>query len=472
MTILKMNFLASILIFVITFIRITMLQWLPKKTFPVLWSVVLYRLLVPFFVSSKFSVYTLINVLKNRLINTTTFLELEFSIDRNAVSDIASNITSTVPLTNVADMNILLIRVLWIIGICVCALFFLISHFRCLMEYKTSLPVENALIEKWKQEHFIKRRVDIRQSDKVTTALTYGLFRPVVLLPKTIDWTDETQLQYILTHEYAHIKELDILLKWFLAISVCVHWFNPFVWIMYILANRDIELSCDETVVWTLGETVRYSYALTLIELEEKKSSFTPFANRFSKNPIEERMVLIMKTRRVSFIGILSAFAIIISTSIAFTTDSVSEASGTVRFTSQDTTPEGIETPNNFMETRTANCSVDFVKSEEVINLKNGTASEHDAENGKMILYKDQNETWSLKQGETICIDVNIEDVFKDGQTAVIGYVIDNSYTDIFSGKITHNESVEFVAPKEGNYAFYFIGASSDTIYIHSLSIS
>lgn len=241
---------------------------------------------------------------------------------------------------------------------------------------------------------------------------------------------------------------------------------------MYILANRDIELSCDETVVWTLGETVRYSYALTLIELEEKKSSFTPFANRFSKNPIEERMVLIMKTRRVSFIGILSAFAIIISTSIAFTTDSVSEASGTVRFTSQDTTPEGIETPNNFMETRTANCSVDFVKSEEVINLKNGTASEHDAENGKMILYKDQNETWSLKQGETICIDVNIEDVFKDGQTAVIGYVIDNSYTDIFSGKITHNESVEFVAPKEGNYAFYFIGASSDTIYIHSLSIS
>ena len=246
MTILKMNFLASILIFVITFIRITMLQWLPKKTFPVLWSVVLYRLLVPFFVSSKFSVYTLINVLKNRLINTTTFLELEFSIDRNAVSDIASNITSTVPLTNVADMNILLIRVLWIIGICVCALFFLISHFRCLMEYKTSLPVENALIEKWKQEHFIKRRVDIRQSDKVTTALTYGLFRPVVLLPKTTDWTDETQLQYILTHEYAHIQELDILLKWFLAISVCVHWFNPFVWIMYILANRDIELSCDE----------------------------------------------------------------------------------------------------------------------------------------------------------------------------------------------------------------------------------
>lgn len=183
------------------------------------------------------------------------------------------------------------------------------------------------------------------QSDKITTALTYGLFKPVVLLPKTTDWTNETQLQYILTHEYAHIQEIDILLKWLLAIAVCVHWFNPFVWTMYLLANRDIELSCDETVVWTLGETVRYSYALTLIELEEKKSSFTPFANRFCKNSIEERMVSIMKTRRVSFIGILSAVAIIISTFIVFATNPVSEAARTVQFTSQEIILEGIEAP-------------------------------------------------------------------------------------------------------------------------------
>lgn len=462
MTILKMSFMASILIFVITLLRITTLQWLPKKTFPILWSVVLFRLLVPFFISSKFSIYTLI-------MDTTTFLES--SINTNAVGGTVSNIPSTSTLTNASSMNILPIRVLWIIGMCVCALFFLISHFRYLMDYKTSLPVENALIEKWKQKHFTRRTIDIRQSDKVTTALTYGLFKPVILLPKTTDWTNETQLQYILTHEYAHIQEFDILLKWLLAFAVCVHWFNPFVWIMYILANRDIELSCDETVVWILGETVRYSYALTLIELEEKKNSFIPFANRFSKNPIAERTVLIMKTRKVRFIEILSAFAIIIGTFIVFATNPVSEASGTIRFTSQEATPEGIEAPNSFKETRISNCPVDFVKSEKVINLVNGTTSEHDAENGQIILYQDQNKTWSFKQGETICIDVNIEDVLKDGQTVVIGYAIDNSYTDIFTGKVTHNKSIEFAAPKEGNYTFYFIGASSDTIHIQSLSI-
>ncbi|MCM1049494.1 MAG: hypothetical protein NC433_13840 [Clostridiales bacterium] len=179
-----------------------------------------------------------------------------------------------------------------------------------------------------------------------------------------------------------------------------------------------------------------------------------------------------MKTRKISLIGILSAFIIVISIPIAFTADSISDTTRNVRYAAQDIASEEIKTPNNFKETNTANSSVDFVKSEEVINLINGTAAEHDVQNGQMLLYKDQNNTLSLKQGETICIATNIEDIFKDGQTAVIGYVIDNSYTDIFSGKITHNKSIEFVAPKAGNYTFYLIGASSDTIHIKSFSIS
>ena len=458
MTILKMNFLASILILVIMIIRMSMLQYLPKKVFPILWGIAQYRLLVPFFVSSKFSVCTLIS----RMINTNTFLKSEIPINRNIAGSIASDITSTTAITNTSGIDILVIKLLWFTGICVCVLFFLISHFRCLMEYRMSLPIENAFIENWKQEHSIRRRVDIRQSDKITTPLTYGLFRPIVLLPKTTNWTDEIQLQYILTHEYAHIREFDILLKWFLTISVCVHWFNPLVWIMFALANRDIELSCDETVVWTLGETIRYSYALTLIELEEKKSFFCPFTNRFSKNLIKERMVSIMKTRKVNFIGILVTVAIVISVSVVCTTDSVSKVSGAVRPTAQETTSN---------EMKTTNGSVDFVKAEETVNLVNGTISEHDVENGKMVLYKNQDKIWSLKRGETICIDVNIKDILKDGQTAVIGYVIEDSYIDIFNGKITQKKSIKFTAPKEGDYTFYFIGASSDTIHIQSLSV-
>lgn len=325
MTILKMNFLASILILVIIIIRMSMLQCLPKKTFHVLWSIALYRLLVPFFVSSRFSVCTLINMLISRTVSADVCFGFGLPIGRNVVSNIESGIPSAAVVKNTAGMDILFIQVLWLTGIFVCALFFLITHLRCLMEYKMSLPIDNVYIQKWEREHAIRREVDIRQSDRIATPLTYGLFSPVVLLPKTMNWADETQLQYILAHEYAHIRRFDILFKWLLAIAVCVHWFNLLVWIMYTLANRDIELSCDEAVVLTLGETIR--------------------------------------------------------------------------------------------------------------------------------------------------VNVNIKDILKDGQTAVIGYVLDHSYQDIFSGKITQNKLIEFTAPRKGSYAFYFIGASSDTIHIQSVSV-
>ncbi len=97
-----------------------------------------------------------------------------------------------------------------------------------------------------------------------------------MLLPKTTDWTDEARLRYILTHEFVHIRRFDVLTKLLLVSALCIHWFNPFVWAMYVLFNRDIELSCDETVVRTFGDTIKSAYALTLIGLEEKKSRLTP----------------------------------------------------------------------------------------------------------------------------------------------------------------------------------------------------
>ncbi len=93
--------------------------------------------------------------------------------------------------------------------------------------------------------------MEIRQSDRIAALLTYGVLRPVVLIPKQTDWTDETRLKVILTHEFVHIRRFDTLTKLLLAAALCIHWFNPFVWVMYVLANRDIELSCDETVVRT-----------------------------------------------------------------------------------------------------------------------------------------------------------------------------------------------------------------------------
>lgn len=463
MTILKMNFLAGILILLIMSIRVVLLQYLPKKLFPVLWSIVLYRLLIPVFISSRFSICTLIYRIKNRMINANIFWKLAFPTNRDIANNLVSDIMSVVDTTGKRVVEENFIKIFWIIGICICMLYCLISHFRCLMDYKMSLPVENAFIDDWMKKHSIRRKVNIRQSDKISTPLTYGVFYPTVLLPKTINWEDEAQLQYILTHEYVHIREFHILFKWLLVFTVCVHWFNPLVWIMYSLANLDIELSCDEMVVWMLGEKIRYAYALTLIEFEEKKNTFSPFANRFSKSLLEERMVLLMKTRKLSLKGIVASIAVVIVLCVVFTTDSGQEDLRAVGMAAQATTSKDTKDIRN--------CSVDFIKSENIVDMTDRGASKHDVKNGEMVLYEKNGKPWSLKQGEKCCIQVTTEKIFEEGQTGVIGYVVNGFYTDIFSDSIIQNESVEFTVPQDGDYTFYFIGASSDTIHIQSVYI-
>lgn len=162
--------------------------------------------------------------------------------------------------------------------------------------------------------------MQIRQSDRIKTPLTYGIFRPVVLLPKTTDWTDKTQLRYILTHEFVHIQRFDTLTKLLLTSALCIHWFNPLVWVMYVLTNRDIELSCDETVVQAFGETTKSAYAMTLIGLEERKNRLTLLCNNFSQNAIEERIVSIMKMKKTSLIGMILALVLVIGIPIVFAT--------------------------------------------------------------------------------------------------------------------------------------------------------
>jgi len=205
-------------------------------------------------------------------------------------------------------------------------LFFVGMHIRCRTDYRMALPVRNTFIADWMKQHSTKRTVQIRVSDKIAAPLTYGVLRPVILLPKCLDWTDEKNLRYILAHEFTHIRRFDIIKKWMLVAAVCVHWFNPLVWVMYILANRDIELSCDETVVRSFGETMKSSYALALIGMEERRSRLFPLSNSFSKNATEERVRAIMKIQKKSMIAITVALLMVVSVATVFAASAQSRA--------------------------------------------------------------------------------------------------------------------------------------------------
>lgn len=301
MNIFEMSIAASVLIVAIVTIRAVALYRLPKKMFLCLWGIATLRLLVP------------------------VSIPLPFSIPADwaaPVSDLAANPGTYIPLDTMAapdslEATIPIALMIWLAGVCACALYFAISYFKSRKEFKTSLPVESEFIDRWLKEHPLWRPIQVRQTDRTKAPLTYGVFHPVILLPKRIDLTDETSLRYVLTHEYIHIRHFDALTKLVLTAAVCCHWFNPLVWVMYILANRDIELICDETVVKSYEPDGKSAYALTLIKLEEIKSRVA-IVNYFSRNFVEERITAIMKTKKYTLPVMIVAFAIIAFATVAY----------------------------------------------------------------------------------------------------------------------------------------------------------
>ncbi|OUS75583.1 hypothetical protein B1748_15865 [Paenibacillus sp. MY03] len=326
MSLLQISISASVFILAVILLRSLLIHKLPKMTFLFLWGVALIQLLVPVSVQSQFSIFTAAEHISGMFTAPKLISAPESSTFTNGTTVIMPPITEHVtapimPLKTASQLSPFVW--VWFVGFTMCALFFIIPHLRYRKIYKMAVPIRNDFIGKWQHSNLLWRDVPIRQLDHISTPLTYGIFRPVVLLPKNLDYDDEKQLALILTHEFTHIKRFDTLKKWILATSVCVHWFNPFVWVMYILANRDIELSCDETVIRKFGDNMKPTYARALVRLEEKKIGLSPMISNFSKNSTEERIISIMKTKKITITTMLLAIGLAASVVIIFATSAV-----------------------------------------------------------------------------------------------------------------------------------------------------
>ena len=149
--------------------------------------------------------------------------------------------------------------------------------------------------------------VSLKKSDQILTPVSFGFIHPRILLSSVIPVTDRTQLKYVLTHELAHVKRMDYLRKLMMAAAVCLHWWNPAVWVMQYLYSRDLELSCDEKVVSYYGEDSKEEYALTLVALAQMKSSAYWFSSGFGKHAVKERIESIMKFKKTTVLTLAVA---------------------------------------------------------------------------------------------------------------------------------------------------------------------
>ncbi len=289
MNFIYVNIIASVAIVFCIIIRSIFINKMPKKVFKIIWAIIIVRLIFPKLPSINTIIFQIKSVVPNNY-------DKEYSKFLFRATHYTQN-----PHTN-QGMNIShLLAIIWITGFLLFAFFFICAYLKNYKMFSQIPDIENELISGWIQNNVhIKRSISIKYSPKMKSPLTYGLIHPVILLPYRSEQLSERQKNYILMHEYIHIKNYDNLFKQIALFAICLNWFNPFCWIMLILLNRDIELACDEEVIKYLGLCNRSDYAMTLIAFEEIKSGLLNVNSNFSKDALEERIVAIMKCKKTN----------------------------------------------------------------------------------------------------------------------------------------------------------------------------
>lgn len=184
----------------------------------------------------------------------------------------------------------------------------------------------------------IRRKVNVKVSNKTQTPFTYGIFKPTIVCPENLSDYDPKTTELAISHELTHIKHFDALYKIIIAAAFCVHWFNPFAWIMLILSCRDTELACDEKILEKFPDAKK-DYANSIIEFEEKRYA-SPLLSRLSRSPIKKRVKYIMRFEKAALFPIIAAIVITLCTT------AVSALVPAVEFES-DPTPIWIEVTND-----------------------------------------------------------------------------------------------------------------------------
>lgn len=302
--IMNMSITASYIALAVMLIRV-LFKKLPKAISVVMWALVGIRLIFPFSFESNMSLIPSAETVPNNIIYTekpeiNSGLPLVDSainpiLSENALPSIDESIN---PLHIIAFVA----SVIWLIGVVLMLSYSIFSYARVRMTVRESIPVE--------------KRVYI--CDRIATPFILGAIRPKIYIPSSVSDSDSL---YVVAHERAHLARRDHLLKPIAFIVLSVYWFNPLLWVSYILLCRDIELAADERVIKKLGTDIKreYSEALLNCSLPRKRIAACPLA--FGETAVKARIKNIIKYKKPAFFAVSVSVALCIILSLCFLTN-------------------------------------------------------------------------------------------------------------------------------------------------------
>lgn len=305
---LNMSISAGYLVLAILVLRL-LLQKAPKFIRCILWSFVGLRLVLPISWESILSLIPSAQTVPPKILyDKEPAIQSGIPIVNNVINPILSDSLAPDVGNSVNPMQVVIILAanIWIAGMVVMVLYAIISYLRLRYRLQEAAPL----------------RENIWVCDRIDSPFLLGIFRPRIYLPSSLP---ENDASYVIAHERAHLRRKDNWWKPIGFLLLTVYWFNPLMWIAYILLCRDIELACDEKVIQDLGESSKklYSEALINCSVPRKMISACPVA--FGEEGVKGRIKSILNYKKPAFWIILLAVIVCIAVAVCFLSDPPSE---------------------------------------------------------------------------------------------------------------------------------------------------
>jgi len=309
----------SAMIVIVYVLRRFLRNRLPKFVFPLLWGLILIRLLVPFSLSSPISA----PVPDLRLPESEVGAQavLQGTATSSVGSEEAVTYYSYGGGSGLTPFNWqLALTVAFGLGAAATAGALLTQKLRYSRKLADSLllehnPTINAILREMGMGHVL-----VFSNDAIASPLVSGIVHPRIYLPASMDFRQTVQLRHILVHESMHIKRKDNGLKAIMLLVLCLHWYNPLVWLMAKCLASDLEGACDAAVLKQTGAEERKSYAASLLAMAITGNRSTLLYSAFSKTEVERRMKNILTYRKATAFMLTLSILLVLGGSIGFAT--------------------------------------------------------------------------------------------------------------------------------------------------------
>ena len=310
--IINMSISASGLVLVVLILRFV-LKKAPKWVNILLWGIVAIRLICPFSFESALSLIPSAETFPEKVISGPSFdVQTGITPVDNRINDYLGDRYFegvTVPANNGNNIMTIL-TIVWTIGILLLVAYTVISYWRLRRKVDTA----------------VRYKDNIFQSENVKSPFVLGIIKPRIYLPFNMNGQD---LEHVVAHEQAHIHRKDHWWKPFGFLLLTIHWFNPLVWLAYVLLCRDIELACDERVIKELGNEQRADYTQALVACSVNRRMIAACPLAFGEVGVKDRVKSVMNYKKPAFWGVVLAVIVCVFVAVCFLTNPVTKNNGT-----------------------------------------------------------------------------------------------------------------------------------------------